>query len=425
MKEYNIKVNFLDGTIDSDEIELVENDYNLIKFNFTFDMDYRVVLKMLYPDKTIAYVNDVINNEYIIQPGLLSQSGIYEYELSAYDGDGRLTAFATDEFFVREELVDTDEIVEPDDRVPILDNLINEVENIDIDAEKIDDVATITITKKDGTEKTIQILDGDKGDKGDTGERGPAGQTGPAGPQGERGLQGEPGPQGIQGPKGDTGSTGATGPVGPTGPQGPKGDTGETGPAGRDGYVQYTAGDNITIENNVISATGGDLSNYYTKAETLSTLPIYTYLCGASIGGNFTLTITDAKVLSYLNNHKEDYTATLLLRNPSYGSLWVQAVTDRNTMGLFIPSFGNNPRDVKIKEVTVTKTIVDGEITQVVIKNGSTYGIGERTLTDTTQVLTKWNTTTFTPTANYHPATKKYVDDSIASAITDALGGNY
>ena len=35
------------------------------------------------------------------------------------------------------------------------------------------------------------------------------------------------------------------------------------------------------------------------------------------------------------------------------------------------------------------------------------------------------NTTAYTPTANYHPATKKYVDDSIASAITDALGGSY
>lgn len=40
-------------------------------------------------------------------------------------------------------------------------------------------------------------------------------------------------------------------------------------------------------------------------------------------------------------------------------------------------------------------------------------------------VLTKTNTTSYTPTSQYHPATKKYVDDSITSAITDALGGNY
>lgn len=35
------------------------------------------------------------------------------------------------------------------------------------------------------------------------------------------------------------------------------------------------------------------------------------------------------------------------------------------------------------------------------------------------------NTYAYTPTSDYHPATKKYVDDSIASAITDALGGSY
>lgn len=40
-------------------------------------------------------------------------------------------------------------------------------------------------------------------------------------------------------------------------------------------------------------------------------------------------------------------------------------------------------------------------------------------------VLTKTNTASFTPTSDYHPATKKYVDDSISYAITDALGGSY
>lgn len=43
---------------------------------------------------------------------------------------------------------------------------------------------------------------------------------------------------------------------GETGPQGPQGEPGATGAPGRDGYVQYTAGENITIENNVISASG-------------------------------------------------------------------------------------------------------------------------------------------------------------------------
>lgn len=39
--------------------------------------------------------------------------------------------------------------------------------------------------------------------------------------------------------------------------------------------------------------------------------------------------------------------------------------------------------------------------------------------------LTTDNTTSYTPTADYNPATKKYVDDSIASAITTTLGGSF
>lgn len=44
---------------------------------------------------------------------------------------------------------------------------------------------------------------------------------------------------------------------------------------------------------------------------------------------------------------------------------------------------------------------------------------------DLSNVLAKDNTTPFTPTGDYNPSTKKYVDDSIKTAITDALGGSY
>lgn len=76
---------------------------------------------------------------------------------------------------------------------------------------------------------------GPKGDKGDTGEKGATGERGPQGLQGERGLQGvqgEKGEQGIQGPvgpkgePGEQGIQGIQGPQGEPGPQGPKGDTG-------------------------------------------------------------------------------------------------------------------------------------------------------------------------------------------------------
>lgn len=42
-----------------------------------------------------------------------------------------------------------------------------------------------------------------------------------------------------------------------------------------------------------------------------------------------------------------------------------------------------------------------------------------------TNVLAKDNTTAFTPTADYHPATKKYVDDQIGyiAEILDEING--
>ena len=56
---------------------------------------------------------------------------------------------------------------------------------------------------------------------------------------------------------------------------------------------------------------------------------------------------------------------------------------------------------------------------------GATYSYGYTNAPAYNNVLTKNQSASYTPTNSYHPATKKYVDDSIASAITDALGGSY
>lgn len=46
---------------------------------------------------------------------------------------------------------------------------------------------------------------------------------------------------------------------------------------------KLTAGENITIENNVISAKGGDLTNYYTKEEVNSMLPFSEDISGGNV----------------------------------------------------------------------------------------------------------------------------------------------
>ena len=50
--------------------------------------------------------------------------------------------------------------------ISILESEITKVDNIDIDANKVGDTTTITITDKEGNEKTVNILDGQDGADG-------------------------------------------------------------------------------------------------------------------------------------------------------------------------------------------------------------------------------------------------------------------
>lgn len=117
-----------------------------------------------------------------------------------------------------------------------------------------------------------QGIQGIQGDKGDQGIQGPKGADGVVafesltqeqvdGLKGEKGDKGDKGDRGLQGPKGDKGDQGVPGKDGLNGEQGPKGDKGDTGDKGDRGIQgpvgpagTYTAGSNITISNDVISA---------------------------------------------------------------------------------------------------------------------------------------------------------------------------
>lgn len=245
----------------------------------------------------------------------------------------------------------------------------------------------------------------------------------------------------IKGEKGDKGDTGLTGPAGPRGEQGVPGTNGSNG---RDGYVQYTAGDNITIENNVISASGGlakeKVPTYTLEATTL-----------APLGGKANFNATDLTTLgeiftdAYTNNYEiinilfnasVQYTTTKVqvLLMPSYkvpgsSSIGVFKITDKPTTYKFdyfantsgTPNYSTSEYSIIFGWLNITMSWSDNICTVSFAQFSNTASA----IPTTNGVLTKYNATSFTPTANYHPATKKYVDDSIASAITDALGGSY
>lgn len=134
MNEYNFNVKFGRGRISSNLKKLVQNDYNSTKINFTFDKEGRKLFKMLYPDGS-TYITQIDNDELLFGVGVLNQDGTYEVEIALYTENGRLTDYATTKFDVRAELIQTDEIVKLDDRLPVLDSLIGDVDKIKEDAE--------------------------------------------------------------------------------------------------------------------------------------------------------------------------------------------------------------------------------------------------------------------------------------------------
>lgn len=74
--------------------------------------------------------------------------------------------------------------------------------------------------------------------------------------------------------------------------------------------------------------------------------------------------------------------------------------------------------DINYSELSISGKWTDGVFTCTNVSGYSYFKTSLSKLALTDNVLTKTNTTAFTPTENYHPATKKYVDDYINSLPT-------
>jgi hypothetical protein len=67
---------------------------------------------------------------------------------------------------------DNTEPITPTDKEQIeaqLTEISNQMDNIDIEAQKVEHTTTITITRKDGTSYEVEVLDGEKGEQGEPG----------------------------------------------------------------------------------------------------------------------------------------------------------------------------------------------------------------------------------------------------------------
>lgn len=244
---------------------------------------------------------------------------------------------------------------------------------------------------------------GPKGDKGDTGEKGATGERGPQGLQGERGLQGdtgEKGEQGIQGPvgpkgeQGEQGIQGIQGPQGEPGPQGPKGDTGSgLNIKGKLDSESQLPQEGVSGDAWLIS---GNLYVYVGENGNIESNPKWSNV--GSIQG-------PAGPQGPVGSKGEQGEPGPKGEPGADGAPGAQGPKgDPGQKG----EKGDPGSDASVTKQNV-EAVLTGDITSH--NHDSRY-------------ISKSNTSIYTPTADYHPATKKYVDDTVAAVdVTEQISG--
>lgn len=232
---------------------LISGDYNSTKLVFDFDIeDGTKVFEMKNENNEIVYAGEINNNELILvgkdendnNCTLFNTKGTYAFEITLYGNDSKLTS-AHGAFSVQqEEVVISDDVAEShlpifDEMINNLDDALDEVETIDIDVEKVDSTTTVTLIKKDGTTKEVEILDGVDGINGQDGANGQDGRDGTDGQDGITPTIGNNGNWYLG--ETDTGKPSR-------GIQGENGQDGQDGQNGQDGYTPIKGVDYFTSE---------------------------------------------------------------------------------------------------------------------------------------------------------------------------------
>lgn len=104
---------------------------------------------------------------------VLTKKGRIEMQLVVTKGteEDEIPIFKSEVFTMHVKCSINAEIEQPDEYptwIEIANTKLNQIDNLDINAIKVDGVATITITKKDGTQEIVEIYDGDAGEASGT-----------------------------------------------------------------------------------------------------------------------------------------------------------------------------------------------------------------------------------------------------------------
>ena len=139
--------------------------------------DYNKKIVFVTPNETVWDV--ITNNEYKITNAITKYDEVKFYIWLTKEVNGESIDFRTQtkplRFYHNQDASDEitqEQINGVNTVVNLLEEEIDKVENLDLDVEKIGTVATLTLTKKDGTTKEVEITDGTDGQDGYTPQKG-------------------------------------------------------------------------------------------------------------------------------------------------------------------------------------------------------------------------------------------------------------
>lgn len=292
---------------------------------------------------------------------------------------------------------------------------IQEIENVNIESKRIDTGVLIKTTNNQGQTTTVELKDGKDGEKGDKGD------------------QGEPGAIKMQ-IVDVLPTTGRSDTIYLVKKEVPSTDNsydeyiytgtawehiGDTSIDLSDYYTKeetdealsgkqdpLVAGDNIKLENNTISAEMPIYVVDYTKLnEVGSTLKRVLELQKNGISFQLSLKRGNAYYsLSQIADLSSSGSVLFYFYDPELSGQLTKYGVDYETTSYYYLYFSLTDETVRPSRPS-TYSLQRG--------NSSNWPLGAK------------NTEEYTPTSNYNPATKKYVDDSIKASITDVLGGSY
>lgn len=193
-------------------------------------------------------------------------------------------------------------------------------------------------------------------------------------------------------------------------------------------------GENLSIdENGVVSASGGGVPVYFIENESGGNGYLINYSGLVGKTSEFTEILNDVATKGSSSFIISCYSTESTNGRSAPGILYQAYKFTLSKSGGFINLsgffYGRSTTSPYRPEANVHKV----QVLYSYNSNNNKYNCTEVkslggdkiTMALASDVLMKTNTTPYTPTSDYNPATKKYVDDTITTAITTSLEGSY